>query len=69
MLDFTTINADGEYRKWSFDGIEALRKEYHSEEADVPCLDDPVTDMEFCGVPMYVDSFDDIVRLFGVEEE
>lgn len=69
MLDFVTINTDGVYIQWVFEGIEALRKAYHSAEADVPSLDDPVADMCFCGVSMYVDSFDDIVRIFGIEEE
>ena len=69
MLDFTTLNVDGVYRSWSFEDVEELRRAYHSDEADVPMLDDPVADMEFHGIPMYVDNFGDIVRLFGIEEE
>lgn len=69
MLDFTTINVDGEYRHWSFDSIEELREEYHREDYRICCNDDPVTEMEFFGIPMYVDSFDDIVKLFGLEEK
>ena len=68
MLEFISVNVDDEFRKWSFDDIEALRQQYCSEEADVPSLDDTVTEMTFCGVPMYVDSFGDIVRLFGIDK-
>lgn len=68
MLDFVTINVDDEYRDWHFDSIEELRDFYHADDYTGPGNDDPVTSMEFCGVPMYVNSFDDIVRLFGVEE-
>lgn len=67
-LSFVTINVDGKYRQWHFDSIEELRKEYHKEDYDLAGNDDPVTEMEFCGIPMYVNTFDDIVRLFGIEE-
>lgn len=67
-LSFVTINVDGKYRQWHFDSIEELRKEYHKEDYDLAGNDDPVTEMEFCGIPMYVNTFEDIVKLFGIEE-
>ena len=67
MLTFTTINIDEEYREWTFDSIEDLRKMWWADDYVGPGADDPVTEMEFCGIPMYVNSFDDIVELFGLE--
>lgn len=64
-LTFTTINVDGVCREWEFD-IEDLRNEFYEEECCLPGGDDPVTSMEFHGIPMYVNTFDDIVELFGI---
>lgn len=69
MLTFTTINIDEEYREWNFDSIEQLREMWYAEDYVGPGADDPVTEMEFHGVPMYVNSFDDIIELFGIELE
>lgn len=69
MLNFVTINVDGEYKEWSFDSVEELREFYHEEDYSGPGNDDPVTEMEFFGIPMYVNCFDNIVELFGLEEE
>ena len=69
MLSFTTINVDGEYREWNFNSIEELRKEYHREDYRICGNDDAVTEMEFCGIPMYVNTFDNIVELFGIEND
>lgn len=69
MLDFVTINVDGEYKEWHFDSIEELREKYHKEDYTLAGNDDPVTEMEYRGIPMYVNTFDDIVKLFGIEEE
>lgn len=66
MLSFTTINIDGAYRNWDFNSIEELRKMFYAEDYDGPGGDDPVTEMEFHGIPMYVNNFDDIVDLFGI---
>lgn len=65
-LRFTTINVDGLYREWELD-IEDLRDEFYKEDCQLPGGDDPVTSMEFCGVPMYVNKFDDIIKLFGID--
>ena len=67
MLSFTTINVDGVYKEWDFDSIERLREMYYAEDYVGPGGDDPITSMEFCGIPMYVNSFDDIINLFGIE--
>lgn len=69
MLDFVTINVDGEYKEWHFDSIEELRREYYEEEYTLAGNDDPVTEMEFYGIPMYVNSFNDIIDLFGIEKD
>ena len=68
MLRFVTINVDGEYREWEFESVEDLREEYHKEDYQLCGNDDPVTEMEVFGIPMYVNSFDDIVSLFGLED-
>jgi hypothetical protein len=68
MLTFVTINIDGVYKEWNFDFIEDLRKMWYAEDYVGPGADDPVVSMEFHGVPMYVNTFDDIVALFGIEE-
>ena len=67
MLTFVTINIDEEYREWRFNSIEELRKMWWAEDYVGPGSDDPVTEMEFHGVPMYVNCFEDIVQLFGLE--
>lgn len=69
MLSFVTINVDGEYREWDFNSIEDLREEYYREDYRICSNDDPVTGMEFCGIPMYVNCFDDIVKLFGIDND
>lgn len=68
MLEFTTINIDEEYKEWSFDSIEDLRKMWRAEDYVGPGAEDPVTDMDFCGIPMYVNKFDDIIELFGIDQ-
>lgn len=68
MLTFTTINIDENYVEWNFECIEDLRKMWYAEDYVGPGADDPVTEMEFHGQPMYVGCFDDIVKLFGLEE-
>ena len=65
-LDFTTINCNDEYVKWSF-SIEELRERYFSEECDIPYGEDTITEFEFNGVPMCVNTFDDIIDLLGIE--
>lgn len=67
MLSFTTINVDGVYKEWDFDSIEQLREMYYAEDYIGPGGEDPITSMEFFGIPMYVNSFDDIIDLFGIE--
>lgn len=68
MLTFTTINVDGVYKEWNFDSIEGLREMWYAEDYIGPCADDPVTEMDFHGVPMYVNIFDDIIVLFGIDQ-
>ena len=65
MLEFTTINIDGELEEWSFDSVEAFRKECYTEKAYLPAFDDPVASMTFCGVKMHVKTFNDLTALFG----
>ena len=67
MLTFTTINIDEVYKEWSFDSIEDLRKMWWTEDYPGPGADDPVVEMSFCGIPMYVNKFDDIIELFGID--
>lgn len=69
MLRFVTINVDGIYKQWDFDSIEELREEYCREDYRICGDEDPVTEMEFYGIPMYVGCFGDIINLFGIYKE
>ena len=65
MLEFTTINCNDEYVKWDI-SVEELRDRYFNG-IDIPDGDDPVTEFEISGIPLYVNKFDDIVDLLGFE--
>lgn len=67
MLSFRTINIDGVYKEWDFNSIEDLRKMWWTEDYIGPDVDDVVLDMDFYGIPMYVNTFDDIITLFGID--
>jgi len=66
-LVFTAILDDGSYCRFEFDSVERLRREWYSDDPDVPPNDAPIADCELRGVPIYVDSFIDIIELLGVE--
>ena len=55
------------YSLYEYDSVEDLRKELHSEGYRLPANDAPIADCELRGVPIYVDSFMDIVKLLGIE--
>ena len=67
-LLFTTINADGKYIKWSMT-LNKLREEYYSEECNIPSLDDPIADFEINGTSMYFDTFYDVIKVFGIDND
>lgn len=65
VLFFFTINADGGIRPWRMT-LDDLRNEYYGN-CDLPSLDDPVESFELDGVPMYFDTFYDVIKTFGIE--
>lgn len=70
MLKFTVTNSDGKSVNYEFESIDALSKEYWSDSIDmnVPENDAPVTECEFMGTPLYFDSFEELIYVFGVSK-
>ena len=71
MLSLTTINLDGERTTWNYKSLEELSKEYWSDHIlkKVPANDDPVTECEFDGTPLYPNTFLDLINIFGINNE
>lgn len=46
-----------------------MREEYYSEECNIPSLDDPIADFEINGTSMYFDTFYDVVKVFGIDND
>ena len=71
MLSFTAINEDGKYISYDFESIEQLGKEYWSDDIDmnVPANDTPITECEYKGTPLYFDTFIDLIKTFGIEND
>ena len=65
ILFFFTINADGNIKPWRMT-LDDLKNEYYGN-CDLPSLDDPVESFEMDGVPMYFDTFDDVIKTFGID--
>lgn len=61
IINFTTINEDGEKKNWSMTTNE-LQEKYWSEDEDLPNLEDEVT--EFSIEDAHFNSFEDIAMAF-----
>lgn len=66
VLSFFTINAGGGIRPWRMT-LDDLRNEYYGN-CDLPSLDDPVELFELDGIPMYFDTFYDVIKTFGIDK-
>lgn len=64
-LFFITININGEFRQWHMT-LNNLREEYYGN-CDLPSLDDRVTQFEMNELPMYFNTFSDIIKTFGID--
>ena len=69
MIDFVVLDSAGRYWPWNFENVEHLLREYNSNNYHLPDVDDAVTSFEFHGIPLYVNTFADILNLFGIEWE
>ena len=56
---------------YDFESIEQLSKEYWSDDIDmnVPANDAPITECEYKGTPLYFDTFIDLIKTFGIEND
>lgn len=68
MLKFTSINIDGERIDWQFESILELKSEFLKEDYDLPGHEDLIISFEMDGVELYVNDFEDILLLFGIEK-
>lgn len=70
MLRFTVVNEDGKHIEYAYNSIEELRKEYWSDniDADIPSNDAPIVDCELKEIPLYFDTFYDIISVFGIDQ-
>lgn len=64
-LVFWTINTDGNLKPWCMT-LDDLKNEYYGN-CDLPSLDDPVESFEMDGIPMYFDTFYDVIKTFGID--
>lgn len=64
-LVFWTINVDGNLKPWRMT-LDDLKNEYYGN-CDLPSLDDPVESFEMDGIPMYFDTFHDVIKTFGID--
>ena len=64
-LVFLTINVDGSLKPWRMT-LDDLKNEYYGN-CDLPSLDDPVESFEMDGIPMYFDTFYDVIKTFGID--
>lgn len=64
-LVFLTINVDGSLKSWRMT-LDDLKNEYYGN-CDLPSLDDPVESFEMDGIPMYFDTFYDVIKTFGID--
>lgn len=66
MIEFTTINVDGEHVSWKFDNITELRNEWYKEDCDLPSGDDPVVSCKLHGVYIYPHTFECLIEALGI---
>lgn len=64
-LVFWTINTDGNLKLWRMT-LDDLKNEYYGN-CDLPSLDDPVESFEMDEIPMYFDTFYDVIKTFGID--
>ena len=68
MIKFTTINVDGVEVTREFKSIKDLRKEYYSDDCDLPANDDKIVYAEVEGCKLhYPKIFEDLIDELGIK--
>lgn len=69
MIKFTTINVDGVEITRTFNTVEEIRKEWYSEDCNLPSNDDEVVYAEIDGMQLHYPSiFEELLDELGVKE-
>lgn len=68
MIKFTTINVDGVEFTREFKSIKDLRKEYYSDDCDLPANDDKIVYAEYNGIKLRnIKIFEDLIIRLGMK--
>ena len=65
-ITFIAAGPDGEENEYGFRSVNFLKEQYCSSEYDLPYTDDKISDVRLKGIPIYVTTFYDLLKLVGI---